>query len=291
MLGDEGIATAVPDPAAAPGAEVLAVDETPAPEPPAPPAFTARPGVELWLVLGLSLGQSAVYALLNIWNRLTVEVALNQQSSSLNNSVTPDRPWLDLAYQLANIAFPLVPALLALYLLGRSGRELIGLTHGRIRPLPDLGWAAALAAGIGLPGLAFLAGARLLGLNTHVVPSNLAAAWWTVPVLLLAAAMNGILEEVVVIGFFYARCWALRWNTAVIVLASALIRGSYHLYQGFGSFAGNAIMGVVFGLFFVKTKRVAPLILAHFLMDAAVFVGYPLLAPWILATPWLAWLI
>ena len=29
----------------------------------------------------------------------------------------------------------------------------------------------------------------------------------------------------------------------VILIVSALIRGSYHLYQGFGGFVGNLIMG------------------------------------------------
>jgi membrane protease YdiL (CAAX protease family) len=35
-------------------------------------------------------------------------------------------------------------------------------------------------------------------------------------------------------------------------------------------------MGLVFSYWFYKTKRVAPLVLAHFLMDAVVFIGYPL---------------
>jgi membrane protease YdiL (CAAX protease family) len=35
-------------------------------------------------------------------------------------------------------------------------------------------------------------------------------------------------------------------------------------------------MGIVFGFWFYKAGRVAPLVLAHFLMDAVVFIGYPL---------------
>jgi membrane protease YdiL (CAAX protease family) len=52
------------------------------------------------------------------------------------------------------------------------------------------------------------------------------------------------------------------------------LRGSYHLYQGYGGFIGNAVMGVLFGLWFQRTRRVWPLIVAHFLIDAASFVGY-----------------
>jgi membrane protease YdiL (CAAX protease family) len=53
-----------------------------------------------------------------------------------------------------------------------------------------------------------------------------------------------------------------------------VLRGSYHLYQGFGAFVGNALMGVVFGLFFVRFKRVLPLVIAHTLLDVAAYLGY-----------------
>ena len=36
----------------------------------------------------------------------------------------------------------------------------------------------------------------------------------------------------------------------MIVVASALLRGSYHLYQGWGGFVGNAIMGLVFAEYY-----------------------------------------
>jgi membrane protease YdiL (CAAX protease family) len=67
------------------------------------------------------------------------------------------------------------------------------------------------------------------------------------------------------------------WQPRTVVAASAVLRGSYHLYQGFGAFLGNAIMGVVFALFFMRTRRVMPLIIAHTLLDVTAFVGYTLL--------------
>ena len=57
------------------------------------------------------------------------------------------------------------------------------------------------------------------------------------------------------------------------------MRGSYHLYQGFGGFVGNLIMGVIFGLIYLRWRRVGPLVVAHTLLDVAAFVGYALLAP------------
>jgi len=252
------------------------------PEPPwtQPAEDRARPGIELLLVLGVSLGQSAIYSVLSIIEKLTRNVPLNEQTTSMNNSVVPDRPWLDLAYQLAGLVFPLVPALLALYLLQRTAdRRSIGFDLRR--PKFDIGWGFAVAAGIGIPGLGLYFAARTLGVNTNVSPANLSENWWTVPVLVGAAAMNAVLEEVVMIGFWFVRGRQLAWPVWAIVLGSAVVRGSYHLYQGFGGFVGNLVMGVVFGLLYLRFKRVGPLVVAHFILDFVAFVGYSLVAPYV----------
>jgi membrane protease YdiL (CAAX protease family) len=254
------------------------VTNDPAPVAGLPDVTRVRPGIELLLVLGVSLGQSAVYSLLSIIEKLTRSIPLNQQTTSMNNSVVPDRPWLDLAYQVAGLVFPLVPALFALYLLQSTGdRRRIGFDLRR--PVFDIGWGFALAAGIGLPGLALYFAARAYGLNTIVAPANLGANWWTVPVLIGAALMNGVLEEVVMIGFWFVRGRQLNWPLWVVVVSSAVVRGSYHLYQGFGGFVGNLVMGLVFGLAYLKFKRVGPLVVAHVILDLVAFIGYALLAP------------
>ena len=72
---------------------------------------------------------------------------------------------------------------------------------------------------------------RVLGLNTDVQASGLTDNWWTIPVLILSAAQNALLEEVVVIGYLFTRLRQLGWNAVAIVALSAIIRGSYHLYQ------------------------------------------------------------
>lgn len=243
-----------------------------------PDTDRGRPGIELLLVLGVSLGQSAIYSILSIIEKLTRNVPLNQQTTSMNNSVVPDRPWLDLAYQVAGLAFPLVPALLALYLLHLTGdRRRIGFDLRR--PGFDLAWGFGLAAGIGIPGLGLYFAARAFGFNTNVSPANLAENWWTVPVLVGAAVMNGMLEEVVMIGFWFIRGRQLDWPLWVVLVSSAVVRGGYHLYQGFGGFVGNLVMGLVFGLAFLRFKRVGPLVAAHVILDLAAFIGYALLAP------------
>lgn len=241
-------------------------------------------GWEMVIVLGLSLGKSAVYSALSIAEKLTrPQQPLNQQVTQMNTSVVPDRPWLDLSYQIAALVFPLVAVALALYLMSVFQRPADGPARAigwdLRRPWFDWGWGAAILAGIGIPGIGFYLAARAIGINTTVQPANLAENWWTIPVLVGAAAMNGILEEVLMVGYLFTR-WAQRGGRMwAIVVISAVVRGSYHLYQGFGGFIGNLVMGLAFGWLYLKFKRVGPLVVAHFLLDLFAFVGYSLIAP------------
>jgi membrane protease YdiL (CAAX protease family) len=233
---------------------------------------------EVLLVLGLSLGASAIYSIVSLTAKLTAAKPLSQQTAQLNTSQAPGRPWLDLTYQLLGIFFALVPVLLAVHLLNRDHRNaapLLGLD--RRRPGFDALSGAVLAAVIGVPGLLLYLAAHAVGLNATVVPTGLPHVWWAVPVLILAAAQNAILEEVIVVGYLITRLREMGWSPRTVLAASAILRGSYHLYQGFGAFLGNAIMGVVFALFFMRTRRVMPLIIAHTLLDVTAFVGYTLL--------------
>jgi membrane protease YdiL (CAAX protease family) len=240
---------------------------------------------EIVIVLLLSLGQSAFYAVVSLIAKLTAGKPLSQQAAVLNQSQSP-RPYLDLTYQLLGIFFALIPVALALYLLARDRlepRRTLGLTASR--PGFDLGWGTLLAAGIGIPGLLLVYVARLLGISADIVPAALQSVWWAIPVLVLSAIENAVLEEVIVVGYLITRLRGLGMSLPWIIACSAVLRGSYHLYQGFGAFVGNAVMGVVFALFFLRTKRVMPLIVAHSILDTAAFVGYTLVPH-----SWLTWL-
>ena len=83
------------------------------------------------------------------------------------------------------------------------------------------------------------------------------------------------------IGYLFVRLTQLGWRVPLIIVVSALVRGSYHLYQGFGGFVGNLIMGVIFALIYLRWRRVGPLVVAHTLLDVAAFVGYALVAPYV----------
>jgi membrane protease YdiL (CAAX protease family) len=242
----------------------------------APPTASlrpVRPGVELLLVLGVSLGQSAVYSILSLADSLT-RGPLNEQTQTLNPQQN-DRALFDLIEQLLAIAVPLVPVLLALYLMGPGVLRRIGLD--RRRPGFDVGTGVLLAACIGIPGLALYFGAVALDLNLNVDTSGIGPQWYAVPILVLSALRAAVQEEVIVVAFLIDRLGMKGWRFWAVLLTSALLRGSYHLYQGFGGFVGNAIMGAVFVLVYRRWGRLGPLVVAHFILDLVSFVGYDLL--------------
>lgn len=253
----------------------------------------ARIWAEIWILLALSLGKSGVYSIVNIIGRLTAEAPLADQVATLNPSQSP-RPYLDLTYQLLGIVFALVPVALALFFLAHRdgpgeprdrGPRAIGLDWGEKGApwLSDIKWGLIIFAGISIPALAFYLFGRTIGITVQVQPSALADYWWRVPVLILSAFENGALEEILVVGYLYERTKDLGWqpNTGWRFLAfSAILRGSYHLYQGIGPFFGNVAMGLIFAMWYRSRwgrRRVIPLIVTHTLIDVVAFVGYALL--------------
>ena len=226
---------------------------------------------EILLVLGVSLGRSAVYSVVAFIAALTAPKGLGGSTTTINESESP-REWLDATYQLLGTFFQIVPVLLALFLLGSGAMVKVGLS--RLNLGKQLIHGLAIAAAIGIPGLGLYLGARALGLSVQVVATDVLAYWWTTPMLLLSAAGAALIEEAVMIGYLFARLKERGLSDRKILWLSALVRGSYHLYQGVGGFVGNIVMGLVFGRIFQKTGKLLPLLFAHFLLDAVVFVGY-----------------
>ena len=233
---------------------------------------------ELGLVAALSLGQASVYAIVRLADIVT-RGPISEAQAKLNTSLSP-RPGFDLVYQLLDIAFTLVPVVLALYLLTRDhdSRGLSTRLGADGRRVGDVGHGLLIFLVIGIGTLGVYAGGRALGITAEVQPANLGDQWWTVPVLILSAAKNGILEEVLIFGFGAHRLRQLRYGPWTIIIALAIFRASYHLYQGIGPFIGNVAMGIVFGWYFLRKGRLMPLVWAHFIIDA---VGF--LAPGVLA--------
>jgi membrane protease YdiL (CAAX protease family) len=252
-------------------------------ETPQPPASSREPapGMLRWeivTVFAVSLGASGLYALVNFIGSLTAQQSLSKQTAVLNGSLAPGRPLLDLFLQLLSITLALAPVLLVFYLLARSGERPSSIGLDAREPGLDLARGAVLAAVIGGSGLGLYLAAYHLGVELNVVAENLPDVWWRIPILILSAAQNATLEEVIVVGYLLSRLDRLGVKPPAAIAISAVIRGSYHLYQGAGGFIGNATMGVIFGFLYRRWGRVTPLIIAHTLIDAVAFVGYALLA-------------
>lgn len=267
-------------------------DPRPGPRPPRGPDSDAQPGggtdrsapaandlralrIEVVIVLAVTFGMSAVTATLQLID--FVLRGLAGQRVALN----PRRSYfdvIDLGLNLAAVGQLVAWGALAVYLLWRSGWSPASVGLTRFRPRADLLGGVGLAALIGIPGLALYLAARALGLSASVVPTELSDTWWRIPVLILAAFANGWAEEVIVVGYLLTRLGQLGFGSRTSLLLSSLLRGAYHLYQGFGAGLGNLAMGLVFGYAWQRSGRLWPLILAHGLIDTVAFVGYALLA-------------
>jgi uncharacterized protein len=246
----------------------------------APVAATPVKGrivAEIVIVLGLSLGMSALYSIVTLINRATLETPIAQQTATIVPS-RDSRAIFDLIYQLLGIASDLVPVALVCFLLWSAAKPHLGrLGIDARHPVRDGLLGLGLALPIGIAGLGIFLAGRALGWGVGISASNLTDQWWTIPVLLLVAARAAIQEEVIMIGYLFARLGDLgigRWGT---ILISAAIRGTYHLYQGYGAFVANFAMGVVFGWLYTRgtERRVIPFVVTHFAIDAVVFVGAP----------------
>ncbi len=237
--------------------------------------------VELVVVLSLSLGRSAVYSVVSLIAAATAPGGLAAQTTTMNRSLAPDRPWLDLTLQLLGIGFGVMPVLLAGYLLVHSGVRLheVWFGGGRFGSWRDVGYGGALAAAVGSVGLAFYLLMHALGLNLTVAANGLADdVWWRTPVLILSALEQAVLEEFVVLGYVLVRLRQLGFGDAAAIGGAAVLRGSYHLYQGIGGFVGNLVMGLLFGWLYRRWGRVMPFVITHWLLDIGAFVGYAALA-------------
>ena len=237
------------------------------------PARTIR--LEILVVLAVTFGLSAYVASLRLIE--AVLLGLAGQTVALNERRSPI-DLIDLGLNVATFVQLMAWGALGLYLLWRTGSGPSSIGLGRLRLHPDLTGGLALAALIGLPGLALYVGARLLGLSAAVEPAELNDTWWRIPLLLAIAVANGWAEEIIVVAFLITRLRQLHIGAGAALLISALLRGTYHLYQGYSAGLGNIVMGLVFGYVWMRTGRLWPLIVAHGLIDAVAFVGYSLAA-------------
>ncbi|GAB3438639.1 CPBP family intramembrane metalloprotease [Actinophytocola sediminis] len=232
--------------------------------------------VELVIVFTITLGMSGLRSLLSLLDALLRPESLGDQQVAINVRQA-QAELIDLLRQLLSATQLFAWGALGLYLLWRAGIRLRAVGLDRDRPGADTLGGVGLAALIGIPGLGLYFLARAIGANLTVLPSTLDDTWWRPIVLTIAAAANAWAEEVLVVGYLITRLRQLGLGENGSLVFSAVLRGSYHLYQGFGGFVGNVVMGLVFGRVWQRTNRLWPLVIAHTLLDVVAFVGYALL--------------
>jgi len=88
-------------------------------------ASRARLWWEIAIVLSLSLGQYAIYAIVALADAATKSTALSQQTASINTKLNP-REGFDFTYQLLALIFDVAPVALVCFLLWRSSRPHLG---------------------------------------------------------------------------------------------------------------------------------------------------------------------
>jgi uncharacterized protein len=240
--------------------------EAPGIDTPVPPPPTDRRTLveEILVVLSLSILRSAAFAILSLLEApiAGVVVAATDQSTEFTR-------------QVFGFVFALAPVFLVVHLVRRDGEgiDVIGLASDR--PARDLATGVALGAVVGLAGIGVYLAAVELGVNRFVLPVPPLGHWWTIPALVLNAVESGLVEEVIVLGYVVTRLRQLSWTPVQAIAASALLRGSYHLYQGWGGFVGNLAMGALFGVLFLRWgRRTWPFVVAHVLLDVGAGVGF-----------------
>lgn len=253
------------------------------PQRPAEPETVTDPGhrhalrVEIILVFALTLGLAGARSLLSLADSLLQPEPLSDQQVAIN-APQAAVDVIDLLEQLLGVAALLAWAGLGLYLLWRGGIRLAAIGLDKRSPWANVLRGIGLTALIGIPGLAFYFVAWKLGFNLAIHPSTLDDSWWRPMTLTLSAVGNAAAEEVLVVGYLLTRLRQLGTGENTGLIGAALLRGSYHLYQGIGGFIGNFVMGLVFGRIWQRTNRLWPLIIAHTLLDVLAFVGYAVLS-------------
>lgn len=87
------------------------------------------------------------------------------------------------------------------------------------------------------------------------------------PLMLVFSLVNPIFEEVLVRAFGIDAISTLTKQKWVAVLAVLLLQVGYHLYQGISNALLISAMMLFFSIYYVKTRRVMPLVLAHAYFD------------------------
>lgn len=95
--------------------------------------------------------------------------------------------------------------------------------------------------------------------------------------------VNGVFEELFVCGYLI-RVIGVRYGKWPAIHASVAVRLLYHLYQGADGALHIIPVGLLFALWFVRERRLWPLMIAHAVLDMTALLGGTLLAEFLAET-------
>lgn len=86
--------------------------------------------------------------------------------------------------------------------------------------------------------------------------------------------LNPFFEELIVRGYLMTEIVELSGKGALAILLSVAVQMSYHTYQGLANCIALATIFALFSSYFLRSRRLAPVVLAHLCIDAyALFRG------------------
>lgn len=91
---------------------------------------------------------------------------------------------------------------------------------------------------------------------------------------LLFAAINPFFEELIVRAFLISEAAFLTGSVKLAVTFSVILQTAYHLYQGIPNAVGDGLIFLVLSLYYVKTRRLWPIVFAHFWLDFAAVISH-----------------
>jgi membrane protease YdiL (CAAX protease family) len=222
--------------------------------------FVARRPQALWLVLVLGLAYPYIVAI-GLWAGLFPP----------NNAPSPLRTGATIIIELALLA--LLDSVLRHQ--GRGWRDL-GLRLGWEDVLHSLGLfvgsslafavCAAIAAQLAL---------SLTGRTDLLQPANVGfLRGGNLAMLLIFACVNPFVEELVLRAYPMTEWRASRMSEGRMILFSVLLQTGYHIYQGIPSMLLLSSTFFLFALYYARTGRALPIVLAHLFLDLAAVLAY-----------------
>jgi len=88
----------------------------------------------------------------------------------------------------------------------------------------------------------------------------------------LLVVVNPVFEELIVRGYTMSEIMGLGGSRHLAIFVSVLLQMSYHVYQGLLRCIALTAVFLVFSIYFSRTRRIGPVIVAHFWSDASALI-------------------